>query len=309
MAIGRRTIIPKVHEPNNVSITPAAASFAEQTPPAPHPEVDDAEAHNPASDAASAKEDDVLKMQEPSLQPAGDRGDEARENNAIEVPQPPGRHFMDVKNLREGDNGFGRRPVAPRPCDPLPEDTEKAEQLGENSDFTAPVCEITFFDRIQRIASPIVILLGAILGIYVFGNLASFWRQFCAFSWLEKICFGIPMAVFAGIVFYMLYRLVCLWIKLRTFTQISSKALHELQGRSELRELSRRRNQEARGKLEELLRTDTATQDDFIKKIAPKELENIQKTRETLLDDTHCSAKDWIDLYVKHYQSKLDEVA
>ncbi|MBR4612011.1 MAG: DUF697 domain-containing protein [Kiritimatiellae bacterium] len=217
-----------------------------------------------------------------------------------------GRHFLQSKNLRQGETGMGRPNITPRPCEQQPDDTGE-EQLGENNDFSVPTCEITFFDRIQKIVSPILILPGTFLGIYLFGNLVSFWRQFCTFVWWEKICFGIPMAFFAGIIFYMLYRLACLWIKLQTFTQISGKALNELQERGELRELSRRRNQEARSKLEELLR-DTAIQDEFIKQVSPKMSGDIRNARDILLDE-HCSAKEWIDRYLKNYQSKLDEVA
>ena len=288
MTIGRRAVTPKVFGGNNVN-TPTEAPLPDETTPMHRPESDDAKEHNPV---AIVPEEAGEKM-------------ENKDTGALS--DTSGRHFLQSDNLRTGETGVGKPNITPRPCEPPPEGLEEAEQLVESTDFTAPSCEITFFDRIQRIVSPILILLGAFIGRYVFGNLASFWRQFCTFPKLEKICFGIPMAIFAGIIFYMLYRLACLWIKLRTFTQISGKALNELQERGELRAISRIRNQEARVKLEELLR-DTAIQDEFIKQIAPKMSGDIRNARDILLDE-HCSAKEWIDRYLKNYQSKLDEVA
>ena len=289
MALGRKTIIPKACPPptDDKSSTRSCAEEAFESKKV----WNEVEMEN----AETASLDGGLSNERSS-------GAVAEKTTALPSPE------CDTESpLRVGDTGLGRRKVVAKPCEP-PSQTPEEQGEEEVDTVPAPSCEITFFDRIQRFTSPILILITAVLGYYIFGNLASFYQDFCEFSKVEKICFGIPMGIFVGLLFYMLWKLVCVWFRLRIFTQISAKALRELEERGELRRLSRQCNQAARGELEKLLRGNTSMQDKFIIQVAPQIGNSLKVERERLLKE-HCLSKDWIDLFVKNYQSKLDEVA
>ncbi len=109
-------------------------------------------------------------------------------------------------------------------------------------------CDASFFDKLQRFLMPLLLLAVALLGCSITKNIAVFYQTVRTMSMWEIILFSIPMAVFSGILLFVLYKLIVLMGHLRAFTQISGKALQELRGRENLRKLCIQREGEARQK-------------------------------------------------------------
>ena len=208
---------------------------------------------------------------------------------------------------RENDPRTGfREPPPSIPYNPPP----MSENAGLIEDDTPQeiACDTSFFDKMQRVLMPLLLLAIALLGCSITKNIAVFYQSMRTMAVWEIVLFSIPMVLFTGILLFVLCKFIILMHHLRTFTQISAKALQELRGRENLRRLCVQREEEAREKLTELLKTDSPEQDKFFQSFGEEKLLEIRKAKESLLE-THCTAGEWISKYVSEYQNKIDELA
>ncbi len=208
---------------------------------------------------------------------------------------------------RENDprTGFREQPP-PIPYNPPPEsenDVPPEEDMPEEA-----ACDTSFFDKLQRVLMPLLLLAVALLGCSITKNIAVFYQTVRSMSVWEIILFSIPMALFSGILLFVLCKLIVLMHHLRTFSQISTKALQELHSRENLRRLCVQREEEARWKLTDLLKEDSKEQDKIFQSFGEEKLLSIRAAKESLLE-MHCTAGEWISTYVAEYQSRIDELA
>ena len=213
-----------------------------------------------------------------------------------------------IKNIapsRKNDNNIGRRnPPTPHIyTHHSPQiDDEPEEEIDEPKEVA---CDTSFYDKLQHFLMPLFLLVIALLGCSITKNIAVFYQTVRSMSVWEIILFSIPMAFFIGILVFMLYKIISLMFHLRTFTQISGKALQELREREELRRLSIQRKSEARKKLMELIKEDSKEQEKLFSAFGEDKLSN---AKVSLLND-HCTDRDWIKKFVKEYQDKVDKLA
>ena len=208
---------------------------------------------------------------------------------------------------RENDprTGFREQPP-PIPYNPPPE-SEKDVPPEEDMPQEA-VCDTSFFDKLQRFLMPLLLLAVALLGCSITKNIAVFYQTVRSMSLWEIILFSIPMALFSGILLFVLFKIIILMHRLRTFSQISGKALQELRGRENLRRLCIQREGEARQKLMELLKEDSKEQDKLFMALGENMPGEIGAAKESLLA-YHCTDREWIAKYVEEYQNKVDALA
>lgn len=208
---------------------------------------------------------------------------------------------------RENDQRTGfRKPPPPIPYNPPSESAENT--TAEANEPQEAACDISFFDKLQHILMPLLLLAVALLGCSITKNIAVFYQTVRSMSVWEIVLFSLPMALFSGILVFVLYKTIILMFHLRTFTQISAKALRELRDREDLRRLCAKHEKEARKKLTELLKDDSPEQDKLFASFGEKKLMEMRSSKESLLD-AHCTAGEWISKYVIEYQSKVDELA
>lgn len=208
---------------------------------------------------------------------------------------------------RENDPRTGFRKSPPAPTYNPPPESENDVPPEEDMPQEA-ACDASFFDKLQRFLMPLLLLAVALLGCSITKNIAVFYQTVRTMSLWEIILFSIPMAVFSGILLFVLYKLIVLMGHLRAFTQISGKALQELRGRENLRKLCIQREGEARQKLVELLKEDSKDQDKLFMACGGNKLMEIRVAKESLLG-YHCTDREWISKYVDEYQNKVDSLA
>jgi hypothetical protein len=208
---------------------------------------------------------------------------------------------------RENDPRTGfREPPPSIPYNPPP--MSENDGLIEDDTPQEVACDTSFFDKLQRVLMPLLLLAIALLGCSITKNIAVFYQTMRTMGTWEIVLFSIPMVLFSGILLFVLCKIIILMHHLRTFTQISAKALQELRGRENLRRLCVQREEEAREKLTELLKMDSPEQDKFFLTFGEEKLMEIRRSKESLLA-THCTAGEWISKYVSEYQNKIDELA
>ena len=223
--------------------------------------------------------------------------------------------------LRDGDTGIGIRQVVPILCDSS--DCIHKQNSHEDKDFSSVPksyegeefldaevsCDTSFFDKLQQIFLPILMFITALLGCYITKNMVEFYQSLRAMSSFEIILFSIPIVVFMGILIFGFYKMVRLMFQLRTFSQISSRALEELSERANLRSLCQKQYRNARLKLEELLKEDDTSFNNLLHSIGRGKDSNEWRDCRTLLLSYHCADGEWVKRYIKEYQDKQDELA
>ena len=183
---------------------------------------------------------------------------------------------------RENDPRTGFRKSPPAPTYNPPPESENDVPPEEDMPQEA-ACDASFFDKLQRFLMPLLLLAVALLGCSITKNIAVFYQTVRTMALWEIILFSIPMAVFSGILLFVLYKLIVLMGHLRAFTQIS-------------------------GKLVELLKEDSKDQDKLFMACGGNKLMEIRAAKESLLG-YHCTDREWISKYVDEYQNKVDSLA
>ena len=239
-----------------------------------------------------SEEPEDLRKKEPAISTVGKLPMESTSNDSMRRETDPRTGF--------------REPPPPIPYNP-PSESENDVPPEEDMPQEA-ACDTSFFDKLQRFLMPLLLLAVALLGCSITKNIAVFYQTVRTMSLWEIILFSIPMAVFSGILLFVLCKIIILMHHLRTFSQISTKALQELRGRENLRKLCIQREEEARQKLMVLLKEDSKEQDKIFLSFGEEKMLSIRMAKESLLEK-HCTAGEWISTYVTEYQGKIDGLA
>ena len=214
-----------------------------------------------------------------------------------------------LQSRRKNDEGISIR--NPEPIPPpegsiiLTNPDASVAHPEESSDDNEIGCNTSFFDALPKFFMPILLLVTAVLGILITHNIVTFIQTICTLPLSAKILYFIPTAIFLAILFYMLVQICVMMHKLHTFTQVSYKALKELQDRENLRRLCNKKADAAKKRLEDLLK-DNEHQTRLIKKYAPElDIKSIKEQ----LNGAHCTTEEWIKRFVDIYQDRLDYIA
>lgn len=183
------------------------------------------------------------------------------------------------------------------------------EDAGINSNFQMP----PFVSKASKVLKFILLLLAAAATVFIVTETASFLASVRKLSLLEQIFLSIPMAIFAGIILYLIINLFFLLRKFHVSPQISIKALEQLEERRSLRKLSLMCNRDAVKKLSRFLESYPSDGVELKKLgISSDVISRLEKNRRKLIESANNlpgTTQDWIVDFRINFQNKLDEIA
>lgn len=235
----------------------------------------------------------------------------AAETPFAAAPEPVQQPELSEEQIcRTGDTRLGSRvyvPPADLPVCAVPEEEQTQADDAPDAE-SSPHCDLGVLERVRRALTGVLLIVVGVLGCYLTGQVASFCESLRSLSTQELSILGTLMAVFVGVLVFVLFNLVRLLFQLRTFTQISGRSLRELDERQQLQRHVVARNQAARERLTELLNDEPERQYLTWRRLAGLEKAGYLRRVRLELVECHCASDEWMNRYLQQWQSEVDKL-
>ena len=228
--------------------------------------------------------------------------------------------------LREGDTGLGRPPQTPRDVAALTEEdrrrlreADEAQALRDLAEAEELLASDPAVAWAGWFAHPLAVafLLGSAgaLGLFLYAQALTILGTLATQPEFIRYPGYAAFSIFGGAVLYSMLRLVWLYLRLQRNRQLRLEGLAALQTRTRLRWLAQAKNQEARSRLEEYLRTfpmQTEKERNTLLRlgVTTEIQDELAAVRAELLDPARfASTVQWFERFRDGFQGRIDIVA